>query len=352
MPGPLAALFASAIYLERSAVAEAEEIARTVTLLYRAADGAEASFEVRGDDLMINGTPLSLEAPGAAIVRHALVDHHTARLTVPKGTSAVQWRDVVELYASAPGLYPTVDDLRDALRSTVPSAVVSGTSGAAAEGDLRQSLFELPGLRGTAGVLDRNRSAEAHDSAIAELSAQLDPLLPLAARARANRDYPALAQVLLQIHELAADKDSEQRAIVVRERRRVVPSEVLEVMAREIPKPGTPGIIARVLGNLGHDGAAALLDALSGAHGPHERRAYIDALVACRESDSTIVEALGNERAELVRDAAEVVGRKRLEQAVPQLAHLLRHSKVDVRTTAWHALELIGTRDAVKALRT
>lgn len=351
MPVPLAALFASAVYLERSAIADAEAIARTVTLLYRAADGAAVSFEVRGDDILINGTPLSLEAPGTTIIRHALVDHHTARLSLPSGLTALQWRDVVELFASAPGLYPTVDDLRDALRSTVPSAVVSGTSGNEAEGDLRQSLFELPGLRGSGSARDTTRSVDMHDASLADLSAQLDPMLRVAARARASADYDALAQVLLQIHELGAGRDSEQRAIIARERRRVVPGEVLEAMARRVPRTGAAGLIARVLGLVGNDGAAALLDALSGANGAHERRAYIDALVASRESDTSIVDALGDDRPELVRDAAEVVGRKRMEKAVPLLAHLLRHSKVDVRTTAWHALELIGTRDAVKALR-
>jgi len=351
MPVPLAALFASAIYLERSAVAEPGEIAKSVKLLYFAAEGESVSFEVRGDDLLINGTPLSLEAPGAASIRHALVDHHTVRLVFPTALTALQWRDVVELFASAPGLYPTVDDLRDALRCTIPDAVVAGTSGDDAEGDLRQSLFELPGLRGAGNASEVTRSIDAHDTALAELSAQLDPLLRVAAKARANADYDALAQVLLQMHELAADKDAEHRAIVARERRRVVPSEVLEAMARRVPRAGASGVVTRVLGLLGNDGAAALLDALAGATGPHERRAYIDALVAARESETIIVEALGNERTELVRDAAEVVGRKRLEKAVPLLAHLLRHSKVDVRTTAWHALELIGTRDAVKALR-
>jgi HEAT repeats len=351
MPVPLAALFASAIYLERSAVAEPEEIAKSVKLLYFAAEGENVSFEMRGDDLLINGTPLSLEAPGTAIIRHALVDHHTVRLMFPTALTALQWRDVMELFASAPGLYPTVDDLRDALRCTIPDAVVAGTSGEAAEGDLRQSLFELPGLRGAGSASDVTRSVDAHDIALAELSAQLDPLLRVAAKARANADYDALAQVLLQMHELAVDKDAEHRAIVARERRRVVPSEVLEAMARRVPRAGASGVVTRVLGLLGNDGAAALLDALAGATGPHERRSYIDALVAAREADTVIVEALGNERTELVRDAAEVVGRKRLEQAVPLLAHLLRHSKVDVRTTAWHALELIGTRDAVKALR-
>lgn len=352
MAVPVAALFAAAIYQVRSSLSDAEELDHTVSLLiWAATDDGAVSFEVFGDDLRINGTPLSLEAPGTAVIRHALVDHHTARLALPPALSARQWRAVVELYASAPGLYGSVDDLRDALRFNVPDAVVSATSGSAADGDLRQSLFELPGLRGSSSTLEPAPTMDPHDAMLTELTARLDPLLQAAETARARTDYRALAETLLQIHDLAQDNDGELRAIVIRERRRVVSQDVLDTMARLIPKPASPAIIARVLGTLGHDGAAALLSALNGAPGPPERRAYIDALVACRDCDQTIVEALSNERAELVRDAAEVVGRKRLVQAVPLLAHLLRHAKVDVRTTAWHALEMIGTPEALRALR-
>lgn len=351
MSASVAALFAAAIYQLRSALSEEGELARTMDLLVHATDGSAVTFEVHGDDIRINGMPLSLEVPGTAFIRHAFVDHHTVRLVLPAGITAKQWRGALELYATAPGLYQSVDDLRDALRSTIPGAVVSGSSGAAAEADLRQSLFELPGLRGSAWGTEPVRTADLHDAALTELTAQLDPLLQAAARARAHADYPALAQALLQIHELSEGKDAELRAIVIRERRRVVPTELLDAMARTIPKPATPAVIARVLGLLGHDGAQALLGALNGAPGPHERRSYIDALVSCRDCDEPIIEALGNERAELVRDAAEVVGRKRMVQAVPLLSHLLRHAKVDVRTTAWHALEMIGTADAARALR-
>ncbi len=347
----VAALFAAAIYQVRSSLSGTEDLDNSVCLLTRATNGAAMTFELFGDDLRINGTPLSLEAPGAAMIRHALVDHHTVRLAMPAALTAPQWREVVELYASAPGLYETVDDLRDALRHTIPNAVVSASRGGAAEADLRQSLFELPGLRGTSSASDPARAPDPHDAAVVELTARLDPLLRAAERARARADYLELAQTLSQIHDLAMANSGDLRAIVVRERRRVVPAEALDAMARMIPKPSSPAIIARVLGTLGHDGANALIGALSGAPGRHERRAYIDALVACRDCDETIIDALGNERTELVRDAAEVVGRKRMAHAVPLLSHLLRHAKVDVRTTAWHALEMIGTPEAMRALR-
>jgi len=353
MPVPIAALFASAIYLERSALAEPAEIAHTVALLWRAANGDATSFEVHGDDLIINGAPLSLESPGATVVRHSLIDHHTARLVLPATLTAIQWHGVVELFASPPGLYATADDLRDALRCTVPDAIISGISGAAAEGDLRESLFELPGLRASAAAeeLLRNVTVTPHDAALTELVHTLDPLLQAAEHTQAALDYQALAQLLLQIQVLAGSGDSEQRAIVSRERRRVVPAATLDVMARLVPRYGATSVIARALGAIGDEGATALLDALEGSHSATDRRAYIDALVGCQDCSGALIDALGSAHPDKVRDAAEVVGRKRIERAVPVLTRLLRHTRVDVRTTVWHALELIGTREAAKALR-
>jgi len=351
MPVPLAALFAAAIYQQRSALVDPEDIERSLSLLCRASGTTAATFEVRGDDLLINGMPLSLEAPGATVIRHALVDHHTTRLDLPRALSGTQWGEVVALYASAPGLYPTVDDLRDALRFSIPDAVVYGTSGPSAEGDLRQSLFELPGLRGVASARDVTRAAEAREAAIAELNEQLDPLLRAITEAKTKLDYPKVALLLSRMHDLAQTRDREQRDIVARERRRTVPSDVLEAMARLIPKSTESRSIARVLSAMGNDGAAALLNALSSANTHHERRAYIDALVACHDCDAAIIDVLGHQDPDMIRDAAEIIGRKRLTQAVPILARLLKHSKVDVRTTAWHALELIGTREAVTVLR-
>lgn len=352
MPVSLVALVAAAIYQVRSSLADPEAMDRTLGLVVRANDGAALSLEIHDPDLVVNGARIPVAAPGATILHRALVDHHTGRLFLPGGLTPRQWRDVVELYASMPGLFTSLDEVRDALRSTVPEAIVSGASDDSTEIDLREALFELPGLRATSGGTGPVRPPDSRDAEFADLTSRLDPLLQAAARARDARDYAQLAQTLLQMRELEERSNDDLRAVVARERRRVVPTTVLDGMARTIPRPGVSPDVSRILGSLGREGTTALLDALSGAPGQHERRAYIDALVACREGDGAIIEALGSARAQLAQDAAEVVGRKRLEQAVPVLTHMLKHSQESVRTAAWHALDLIGTRDAMKALRT
>jgi HEAT repeats len=352
MPVPLVALVGAAIYQVRSSLDEPEPMDRTLGLVVRAASNEALNLEVGEADLLVNGAPVSLAAPGAAIIRQALIDHDTVRLTLPCDITPVQWREVIELFGSAPGLYNSIDDFRDALRSTVPDAVVSGITGQAVEGDLRDALFELPGLRATSSSAHPARATDPHQAEVAQLTTRLDPMLQAAIDARDSHDYARLAHVLLQIRELENGSNDDLRAIVARERRRVVPAVVLEGMARTIPKPGTPMVISRVLGSLGRDGAAALFNALSGAPGPHERRTYMDALVGCLDCDDAIVEALGNADSPLARAATEIAGRKRLELAVPALTHLLKHAHVEVRTAAWHALERIGTPAAMKALRT
>jgi hypothetical protein len=351
MQAPLTALLATAIYQAQSALADPESVDETLELLSGVVDRGAVNFEVGDAGLIVNGVPLTGSAPGADLLRQVLVDHHTMRLRLPPGTTREQWRSLVEVYASAPGLYETIDDLRDALRAGIPDVMVGSSRGRAAEADLRSALFELPGLRATSSSYEPARVVDPHDIEIAELEARLDPLLTAATAARDTREHERLATVLLQIRELEEAGDDDLRAIVARERRRVVPPDVLEAMARGIAKPSAPAVVARALSVMGNDGASAVISALNSAAGPHERRVFIEALVTCRDCEDAIVAALANSRLELSRDAAEVAGRRRIERAVPLLTRLLKHPRGDVRTAAWRALELIGTPAAMKAFR-
>jgi HEAT repeats len=351
VPESLTALVATAIYQARSALVDPEPVTRTVALIARSAGSQATSFETTAEHLIVNGTVLELDAPGAVVVRDALEAHLTRRLILPARMSATCWREVVELFASAGGLYHSIDDLRDALRFSVPDAVVSDVSTEEAEGDLRNSLFELPGLRASGSGMAPTVVPDPREAELTELGTRLDPLLRAAERARDSENYEQLAHTLLAILALEDSNRDERRAIVARERRRVISTDVVEGMARQVMKPRAPAVIARVLGLLGHDGAMALMLALGAAANPHERRAVMDALTACRDCDDTIVDALNSPRPEIARDAAEVAGRRQLDTAVPFLTHLLRHAQADVRTASWHALEMIGTREAVKALR-
>ena len=109
-------------------------------------------------------------------------------------------------------------------------------------------------------------------------------------------------------------------------------------------------MIPKAVMALGRDGVDALIEAMSGTPNSIERRAYIEALTASPDADEAILASLGSAHAELVRDSADVAGRRRMEAAIPTLGHLLKHNDERVRTAAWQALESIGTNEALAAL--
>ncbi|MGH7582870.1 MAG: HEAT repeat domain-containing protein [Gemmatimonadales bacterium] len=350
MPVEKMALFATGIYQQGLPQRDPDAEDRTIALLARAAAEAGLRLETAAATLIIDTQPVPLSAPGASLVRQSLEAHHTARLQLPPHLDADQWRAAVAVYAAAPGCYRSADDVRDALRVNVPDAQVSA-SGGVDEGDLRDALFEMPGLRAATNAEGTSQAIAAQNAELQDFERRLDELLRTAEEARDHRAYQQLATALLGMVELAAGRGDEMSAIVARERRRVVSAATLDELARAVARPETPIVVTRALHALGREGAAALLTALTGARGP-ERRAYVDALAGCRDVDGLLLEALSNARRELVRDAALLLGRRQVERAVPQLATLLKQSQVEVRTAAWHALEMIGTREALKVLRT
>jgi HEAT repeat protein len=149
---------------------------------------------------------------------------------------------------------------------------------------------------------------------------------------------------------MGKEADEATRTIIARERRRMAPQSTLEAMVRLLPRADTSPIVTKAIMALGRDGVDAMIEAMNGASSGFERRAYIEALTASRDADPAILASLGSARAELVRDAADVAGRKRLEAAVPTLTHLLKHNDESVRMAAWQALERIGNAAALDAL--
>lgn len=344
MPVPLTALFATAIYQVRAADSDAAAMDRALSLLARAAGGVPVRFELLGDRLMVNDMPVAHDAPGVAFVIDALETHDTARLALPANLEARHWREVASLYASAPGLFPSARAILDQLAATVPGAQITGldraTSGDVAAPKQNEFAADAP----PAPIVTPNDQR-------AELSVRLDPLLLAAKRAIESRDFAEVASVLLQLRELEEKSDEATRAIIARERRRTVPTDMLDRLVRLLPKHDTPPIVLRALYAIGRDGVDAMIEALNGAAGRPERRTYMEALAGAPEADVPILTALSSHRPDLVAAAAEVAGRRRMEQAIPQLGTLLKHAEEEVRTAAWHALDRIGTPAAYDALR-
>ena len=260
-----------------------------------------------------------------------------------------EWSDVAELFASAPGLFPSAAHVQDALIASVPAASLVPYGRPAMSDALRAALFDLPG-QATAPPRTMAEALMSRDAERAELSTRLDPILHDAAGAVEAKDWERVADQIIRLRELEQETDDAARTIVARERRRVAPSDIVDTLVRLLPKAGGSPKFLRAVNALGIEGATALVEALNGAPGRAERRAYIDALVSAPEGEAAIITALGSHRPLLVRDVAEAAGRRRTARAVPMLAGLLRHHDQEVRTSAYHALEQIATPEAMEAL--
>ena len=348
----LAAMFAATVYEVKASDADPASMDEAVSLLARAVNNRPTSFESITGELFVNDIPLPADAPGVSYLLKVLDDHGVRRLALPAGLEPRRWREIADVLASVPALYPTTDDLRDALRASVPAAVVLSSNRESGITDLREELFEIPGLITDAGAFS-SAPAEGlttRSTDRSELSARLDPILRDAGEAVVAQDLERLATLLLELAGMAEHSNEATRTILARERRRVVPQSIVEAMVRLLPHPDISPMIPKVVMTLGRDGVDALIDALSGALNVIERRAYIEALSASPDADEAVLASLGSAQAELVRDAAEVAGRRRMESAIQPLGHLLKHNDERVRTAAWQALEQIGTNEALAAL--
>lgn len=348
MPIPLTALFAAAIYQVRASSVDPVGTERVLGLLTRAAAGSVVVFELDDERLLVNGVPVAGDVPGALLLRTAMIEHDTSRLQLPSGLGPRQWGDVAEIMASAPGLFPSADHVRNALTSSVPGALLVAGGRPAMSDALRAALLDLPG-----SVPRRDNSpsaATSRETDRAEFSTRLDPMLHAGSAAVEARDWPRIAQVVLDLQQLDAASDDATRTIIARERRRIAPPHIIDSLVRELPRPPVQPEILAAIHALGNEGATALVEALDGAPGRAERRAYIDALVSAPHATDALVTALGSHRPDLVAGAAVVVGLRRMESAVPALTALLRHAEEVVRTAAYRALEEIATPDAKAAL--
>jgi len=345
MPVPLIAMLAASIHEAQAEGVDPASTTRAITLLARAAEGTPFSLSLAGDDLMVNDARVDPDAPGVMQVRRALGAHQLSRLQLPAGMDTALWHALVEMLASAPGLYPTVGQFAEALQVALPGSIAEGVIGATAAEEspshrvLPSTQFDMAAAPVPLGSPAGERS---------DLSARLDPLIAQGRDALERRDLATLAETLLQL--AALERNTGDSASVAAERRRLAPPSVLEAMAHQLPDPNMPLVIGRALRGLGAAAADAIVDAMRDEVLRPARRAYINALAEIPDSSETILAALSGTEPHLLSDVAEAAGRRALVEAVPALKILLKHHDEEVRTAAWHALEEIATPEARRAL--
>ncbi len=351
MAVPLNATLAASIYQVRLAEADPGALTRAAELLARAAGQEPATWDLDGDDLRVNGTPLAPGAPGVPTVRTALRHHRISRLAIPAEVRTPQWAELATILAAAPGMYETPERFAHAVQMAIPGAIVVPTISTLASEALREATiqwYESPELPTEEPSSDSMLLSQGTERSA--LSATLDPLLHRGAAAAGRSDWEGLMTVMQALDTLVATSDDATRMIVAQEQRRMVPPATLDEMVRQLPDAGLGSVVARAIIATGRRGADALLEALADRPTRIAHRVYLETLIQTRDADGLLLGMLTTNATEQLCDVLTVIGRRGMADAVPEVSGLLRHPQADVRTAAWRALEQIGTPETLAAL--
>lgn len=310
---------------------------RAVDLLARVAGGGPVTIvAVANDAVSVNGEVLPTAAPGVDVLLDALESHRTLELHLPAGMLTPQWEALAALYATPPELWSDANGMGEALSLAVPGAtLIPRRSGV--PGLTRPSGETVPAADGG----DRRTGME-----------QLRRIVREAGEAAAARDWTGLARSLGELDDFAAHCDRHLAPVVADERSRILTPVLLADLVRELSLGGPVGTAAgRALNATGEAGVHAVMERLASGPPRAARRICVDWLVASPLATPMLLHALTRSAGTLLRDAAEIAGRRGDTAAVELLAPLLGHASEEVRTASWRALENIGTPAAIEALQ-
>jgi HEAT repeat protein len=182
----------------------------------------------------------------------------------------------------------------------------------------------------------------------------LDQIITVAeARARENR-WEMVARVFDTVvrNEAAATHNVElRRAYTIGLRRLTKPTLVRGIAGLLPRRPELRDTLHDVLLRLGPDGAEALIDLLTAADSLTDRRAYLAALVKCREAVPLLMHLLGDNRWYVVRNTTDLLGEMRAIEAESALIETAGHREERVRRSVATALSRLGTTRAIQTVQ-
>lgn len=187
----------------------------------------------------------------------------------------------------------------------------------------------------------------------AQAAAPLDALVKLAVESSSKARHDIVADVF---HGIVTREERVTEKTICRQfgmavRRLATPS-VLECLVELLPRrrENYEQYMA-VFARTEEAGVEALVEALISAPTIEDRRVYYDSLLRLNTGVRTLVHMLGDSRWYVVRNAAELLGEMRVQEAEPDLTRLLEHRDDRVRTAATAALAKLGPRTAAKEVR-
>jgi HEAT repeat protein len=187
----------------------------------------------------------------------------------------------------------------------------------------------------------------------AEAIRLLDDAVTLAEAAAREGNAGTAADLMsgiVQCERSSSDPDV-QRACVTAVRRMSRQTMLRGVAALLSRDPDRRNQVVQVLGRTGQDGAEALIDQMTQAPTPEDRRAMFEVLMQLDAAVPAVIHMLGDARWFVARNAADLVGEMKAVNAEKGLVGLLHHPEARVRRSATNALMQLGTESARQAVR-
>ena len=316
------------------------------------------AFDARIVGLKLTSVTLSIGRDG--FVRHATPHAGMPAVRVPTpaaglrrvsplGTSSLS--DRLKAPMSMTPAAPGHRDLRGSTPRDLAGAGALGTSG------MQNQSFEMMSreISRSAPIQDLSALnkllAEATDADSA--SAAASQALRTAEQRIEHGDWLAvlsIAATLVQRDSDSTDADV-RRAYLVLLRRLLSPN-TLRGFAKLLPnKRDLRETLRAVFAKSGEGGVDALVELMTAANTPGERRAYRDALAACPQAAPMLGHMLGDPQWYVVRNAAELLGEMGVHEVDGRLVETLTHPDARVRRAATGALARLGTPRALHALQ-
>ncbi len=182
----------------------------------------------------------------------------------------------------------------------------------------------------------------------------LDELIAVAEARAVEQRWEVVARVFdaLVRNEHAAEHNAELRRANAIAIRRLTKPTLLRGIAGLLPRrPELRDPLHDVFLRLGADGAEALIDLLTTADVLTDRRAYLAALVKCRDAVPTLIHLLGDKRWYVARNAADLLGEMRANEAENALLEVVKHPEERVRRSVATALARLATTRSIQAVQ-
>jgi HEAT repeat protein len=303
---------------------------------------------------------LKLTAVSLAIGREGFVRQATPHGGVPVMRSASPARGVRASSGKPDGKLSFAERLHT---PSVPPAAISFqgdvrsvSAGAPAEGSMKDARFEMMSneIARTNPMQDLTALSKLLAEADAESAGSASAEAMRAGEQRIqNGDWLAVTAIVSAlIARDTAETDGEVRRSYMIVVRRLLSPNTLRGLAQLLPnKRDLREPLHLIFSRSGETGVDTLIELMTAANTPGERRAYRDALAGCPHAAPMLGHMLGDPQWFVVRNAAELLGEMGVVEVDGKLVETLSHPDARVRRAATGALARLGTPRALHALQ-